>query len=514
MIGAVPTRARAAAWRPGAVTVQLAVFVAAVGARVAVVLRHGGLHGDYGYDAGVYFAASDAFTHGRLPYRDFVLLHPPGLMLMLSPFAALTRVASDETAFTVAVLAFTVLGGINAMLVLRVVRRLGLGLRAAAAAGAFYALWFGSIGSEYLIKLEPAGNLLFLLGLLAALRARAGRSVRWSLVAGVALGATVSVKIWWIVPFALAVVWLGRRTRSLRQVGAALAGAALVTLAVDGPFFVAAPRAMWSAVVQDQVSRGTVDSSPWQRLTDLSSLPRLTGSIAPPGTVVVGVAVLLLAAWLSWRAWGVAAARPAVLLLVAQTAVLLAAPSWFPYYADFLAVAAAITCGAAVARPPAPRARRVPVALAPPGWVVLAVATAITVPALVTGSVGVPAFHGAAALTRDTRSVRCVVSDSPMGQIELDALTRGLRHGCRNWIDVTGRTYGPDRSAHHRTRNRRWQRDLRRYLRSGGAVLIVRGSGTGLSRATRRAISDGGVLARAGGHTVFRVRAARHVPAQ
>ncbi len=59
----------------------------AVAARVAVIVRHGGLHGDFGYDPGVYFAAGDAFVHGRLPYRDFVLIHPPLEMLVLAPFA-------------------------------------------------------------------------------------------------------------------------------------------------------------------------------------------------------------------------------------------------------------------------------------------------------------------------------------------------------------------------------------------------------------------------------------------
>ncbi|WP_375502266.1 hypothetical protein [uncultured Jatrophihabitans sp.] len=172
MIGTAPAPPLRRRRRPNVVGIQFAVFVLALAARLAVVLRHGGLHGDYGYDAGVYFAGGDAFAHGRLPYRDFVLLHPPGLMLVLTPFAELTRVVSDESAFTVTVLAVTVLGGVNAVLVMRVVRRLGLGPRAATVAGLFYALWFGAVGSEFLIKLEPVGNLFFLLGLLAALRAR------------------------------------------------------------------------------------------------------------------------------------------------------------------------------------------------------------------------------------------------------------------------------------------------------------------------------------------------------
>ena len=49
---------------------------------------------DYGYDAGVYYSAADALIHGRTPYRDFLLLHPPGLMLTLTPFAAIGRLSA------------------------------------------------------------------------------------------------------------------------------------------------------------------------------------------------------------------------------------------------------------------------------------------------------------------------------------------------------------------------------------------------------------------------------------
>lgn len=488
-------------WRPSPAFAALAVFLVAVAARVAVIVRHGGLHGNFGYDAGVYFAAGDAFVHGRLPYRDFMLIHPPVEMLVLSPFAALTRVMSDESAFTTTILACTVLGGVNAVLVLRVTRRLGLGLRCATVAGLFYALWFGAIGSEYLIKLEPVGNLLFLLGLLAALRAIDGGGARWAVAAGAAAGASVSVKIWWIVPVVALVVWLGRRTRSRRTVGQALAGAVGVSVLVDGPFFAASPHAMWSSVVVDQMSRGTTSASPLTRLTDLSTITRVTGPLSRSAMALTSVVLVLAVGWVAHRAWAVRAARPAVVLLAVQGVVLLAAPSWFAYYADFVAVAGAITVGAA-ARP----GRGRPVWLPAAGWALTATMAAVTVTALGSGRTAVRPFPGAAELASGAASARCVLSDSAMGLIEVDALSRSFANGCRNWVDVTGRTYGPDRSSGPRVDNERWQRDLTAYLRSGDAVIIVRGSGTGLSRATYRAIERDGLLTRAGGHTLYRVR--------
>jgi hypothetical protein len=475
------------------------VFVLAVVARVAVILRHGGLHGNFGYDAGVYFAAGDAFVHGRLPYRDFVLIHPPVEMLVLSPFAALTRVMSDESAFTTSVLAFTVLGGINAVLVVRVARRLGLGLRCASVAGLFYAVWFGAIGSEYLVKLEPVGNLFFLLGVLAALRALESGSARWAVAAGAAAGASVSVKIWWIVPVLAVVVWMWR-ARSSRAAVQALAGAVGVSVLVDGPFFAISPRAMWSSVVVDQVSRGSTSASPLTRLADLSSITRFTGPLPVAAMAAASVVLLVAAIWVGRRAWSVRAARPAVVLCGIQAALLLAAPSWFPYYADFIAVAAAISVGAA-ARPVRQR-RRSPAA----GWTVTVAMGAITVGAIASGRSAVRPFPGSVVLARSAASARCVMSDSAMGLIEVDALSRSFAAGCRDWVDVTGRTYGPDRSSLARVDNQRWQQDLRAYLRTGDAVIIVRGSGTGLSPQTYRAIHRDGVLARAGGQTLYRVR--------
>src|SRR4051794_25123499 len=88
-----------------------AVFVTALAARLAVVLVSPGRPcGTFGYDSSVYFTASTALIHGRLPYRDFVFLHPPGVVLALTPFAWLGRLTTDHTGFVAAVLAFALLG--------------------------------------------------------------------------------------------------------------------------------------------------------------------------------------------------------------------------------------------------------------------------------------------------------------------------------------------------------------------------------------------------------------------
>ncbi len=97
--------------------------------------------------------------------------------------------------------------------------------------------------------------------------------------------------------------------------------------------------------------------------------------------------------------------------------------------------------------------------------------------------------------------------------IRIDVLTRDLNNGCPNWIDVNGRTYGPDEQTAGpsntplpRSKNRKWQRDLTRYLRSGDAIILVSPRLSGIVGHTAKVIKQGGVLARVGRHTVYRVR--------
>jgi hypothetical protein len=117
-------------------------------------------------------------------------------------------------------------------------------------------------------------------------------------------------------------------------------------------------------------------------------------------------------------------------------------------------------------------------------------------------------------LAAGVRRSRCVMTDSPMALIELDALSRDFAHGCRNWVDVTGRTYDVDASTGSRPTprvdNTRWQRDLQRYLLSGDAVILTR-SGTGAAVSTKDAISGHPVLRTSDGYTIYRTRPTGHL---
>jgi hypothetical protein len=477
-----------------------AVFAVAAVARLAATYRHGVFGVDTGYDSAVYFASSDALLHGRLPYSGFVLLHPPGLMLALSPFASLTYVMSDSAAYGVATIAFCLLGAVNAVLVVRLAQRCGLARAAALTGGLFYAVWFGAVDAEHVTKLEPLGNFLLLVALLFATDVRRRpAATRPALLAGAALGLAVSVKIWWVVPVVAVITWLGLATRRWVVVARLVGGAAVAALVVNLPFFIAAPHAMWTSVVVDQIGRQN-RHGPLHRLMDLTTLPRLEPDVSGQVvTIAAGVmgALLLVAAVRAAR-WPIG--RVALGMVAVQLVVLLIAPPWFPYYTDYLAVPVAMTIAAAAMRP----AERRVGALA--AWLPLVAAGTVT--ALVIGLatwVSMP-FHGAETLSSKVAHVRCVMSDSPMALIELNALSRGLAAGCPDWIDDTGVTYGADQAGGTRSHDRRWQRAATHYLRSGGAVILFRGPrAAGLDPHTRREITENGLLDAAGGHRIYRV---------
>ncbi|WP_211268478.1 hypothetical protein, partial [Oerskovia enterophila] len=124
---------------------------------------------DYtGYDDGVYFSSAVALVHGLVPYRDFTLLHPPGSMLALTPFAALTAWTSDSDALVAARVGVMLVGAANAVLVTRIAGRWGT--TAAVVGGVLYAVSFAAAWAERITLLEPLGSLCLLGGVVLLLR--------------------------------------------------------------------------------------------------------------------------------------------------------------------------------------------------------------------------------------------------------------------------------------------------------------------------------------------------------
>jgi hypothetical protein len=469
-----------------------------------VVLRGDGFHALAGYDQGVYYAAADAFVHGRRPYAGFLLLHPPGIMLFLSPFAALGSVTSDATGMAVARFGVILLGTLNAVLVARIALRFGP--VPAIVGGLFYALWVPVVVLETQTKLEPLGNTSLLLALLVLLRRRAEPiSARAEVLAGAALGAGAGVKIWGVLPLLVVLAWqlLGRGWRSTCRVAA---GAATAVTVICLPFFVMAPDSMLRMVVTDQLDRPAMRIGVAQRLYGLTAVDIWMRYSHRSLIIAAAVGALVLTAVV--LAWCERSARVVVVLLAAQTATLLAAPSFFPAYTTFVIPATALILAVASGRVAvwlASRARVLRIA----GVAVLSAALVVGGVLLMPIKVGTgPPFFGTE-LGALAGNERCVLSDTPIVLIEMNVLSRDLSSGCTVHVDVTGYTYegelalGPQDQMLARPKNAAWQRQVLSYLTSGDAVLLARQKGTGLSPASRRDIARWPVLAKIDGYTLF-----------
>jgi alpha-1,2-mannosyltransferase len=479
-----------------------AVAVVAVLARAQLAVHHAGLTGLQGYDDGVYYAGAAALVSGRMPYSDFVFLHPPGILIALSPFAALGAVTSDPTGLAAARVAFWLIGGINAALVARVAARHGR--LAAVVGGLCYALSYPAIFAERTPLLEPLGNTGLLIALLLLGRRGESPSARAGYLAGAALGLTACVKIWMVVPLAVVFLWQlverGRRS-ALRVALGAIAAAAVVLLPFAG-----SGSALLRMVVLDQLGRpsegafvprvtGITGLRPWSPL--LGDLPTL-GALAVVG--VVGVAAVVAA----WRTGG--PARWYVVLLATTVLFLLVTPPYFEHYPTFAAVpwalVLAVLVGSIPVRAAAGAGRRI---ARPRRAMALALSVGLVALWAPTLRLGVGEPFPRAPLAAAVAHRPCVVSDVPTALAAMDVLTRDLRRGCPPVVDVLGPSYdrlavkGPGTLPDQRTADPRWQQHLATFLPSGSAMLVLDPEVTGVNATTMSRLSRLPVLAEVDG---------------
>ena len=79
--------------------VAAGLLVLGFGARLTATLKGSGLDGIMYYDEGVNFAAALGLVHGSAALPRLPVLHPPGIVLALAPFAALASVTGDASGF-------------------------------------------------------------------------------------------------------------------------------------------------------------------------------------------------------------------------------------------------------------------------------------------------------------------------------------------------------------------------------------------------------------------------------
>lgn len=441
------------------------------------------------YDDGVHFSAAVALLHGRLPYRDLLFLQPPGVLLALSPFAAVADAVGDARAFALARVAFCGLGALDAALVALVLRRAGAGSLAAVVGGGVLAVFWPAVYVSRTLLLEPLGTTAVLLALLALQRASTSHRWWW-VVSGALAGTAVGVKVWNLVP-ALVLLLFARGGRVRFLIGATVA-----VLAVYLPFFAASPARMWQQVVVAQLGRPPSANGLGRRLQVV------LGANAPSGegSPLAGVSGATLTTVLALAVVGAAVAalldartRVLVALLLADTALLLSSPSFFQQYAGFTAAPLALVVGAGVG-----------VLLRQTVGPVSRAVVALLVVCLVAGIAAASSHRRLdlgppiAALRPEVARVEgCVVADDPTILLVLNRLSRDLEAGCPFEADLSGSGYvlAIGRDVPGRYADPEFQRRAVAYLHSGAAYLRIRGAGLQLDPAGEAVLEQDPVLA-------------------
>jgi len=455
--------------------------------RLIPVLLTGGLAGMIDYDDGVYMGTALALVRGKIVYRDFYMLHPPGIVYTLTPFAMLSWAFSDATAFAAARFGFMVLGGVNTFLVGLVASRFGR--RAALASAALYAVWLVVAKVErstWLVAPQNTLELLALFVLAPTLPGPGSIPVTWrrAALAGVLIGCAGTIQIWGIVTAAVIFAWLFLRT--FRQAGGwirpvvAYAVAGLVTIAVLFlPFFLAAGTKMIRIVIFDQIGRAEGGVGLLARMRQMEGIPhalisRFGLDYVPLGIFVVVMAIVLVLAWRrpATRLW--------VALFVAQSLFLLKTPSFFGHYAAWMVPAAVLCAGAAVMTAVEWAANRPRLRIAIQGAYGVGLAGYLVM-TLAPNLVGYPvASHtfDSAGILAAIKDARCPTSDSPSVLILTGTMRRLLDDGCPLLVSPSGVSYDTDNNLTGKQRSRpnqpEYQAVMQAYFGSSDAAIFVR----------------------------------------
>ena len=282
----------------------------ALGIRGFQLAKPGHLLGVGDYDDGADFGSALRLIQGLVPYRDFIIVQPPGITLLMAPAAAVSKLATTAWAIAVgriltvlASAAAVVLGGL-------LVRHKGV--FATIVTCGVIAIYPGSAQAAHTVLLEPWLTAFCLAGAVAVFDgdrlATSGRRLAWG---GAALGFAGAIKVWAIIPVAVIVVAGLLGPARGRRIARFVAGVAAGFLIPVIPFAALAPGRFYDSVVVAQLVRtGT-------RTPLAMRLQYLTGLTAwDLGGLVWGIVAIVLAAALAGTAiaaWRVTRLRPPAL---------------------------------------------------------------------------------------------------------------------------------------------------------------------------------------------------------
>ena len=341
--------------RPGSADAVIgAATLLAVALRLYQLSRPPYLFGVTGYDDGSDYGSAVLLVHGYLPYRDFIIVQPPGITLLMAPVAALTKGMGTAAGLGAARVLTALAGGAATGLAGLLVRHRGR-LAVLATCGVA-ALFPDGIQAAHTVLLEPW---LVLLCLLGALTLFDGDTLTTSwprlVEAGAAFGVAGAIKAWAVLPVAVVCVLL-LGTRRWRSAAGFLTAVGVAFLVVVAPFAVMAPRAFYRSVVIAQLFRVDTMRTPiGYRVAHMAGLSDFRGP-APPVVGLVTALLLVLIVASAVIAWRLAGQRPSPLDLFAfgTTTLIVVAflwpPDFYAHYSGFLAPFLALAIGLPLAR--------------------------------------------------------------------------------------------------------------------------------------------------------------------
>jgi alpha-1,2-mannosyltransferase len=260
---ALPLRSVQAMWRrvPAVIgdPVAMAIIVttlAGLALRLLFLLHNGFLWSVTEYDDGPYFGSAVRLLQGVLPYRDFVLVQPPGITLLMVPSALLAKVTGTAAGLASGRILTALAGAASVPLMGRLVRHRGA-LATGLACG-LMAVYPDAVAAAHTVLVEPWLVLFCLLGMILIFdgdRLTSGRRrLAWG---GVVLGFAGVIEAWAIVPIVILMVMCLAGPQSgwarLNRAWAFTGGVAAGFLVPVAPFAAASPRGFYQSLIVAQI---------------------------------------------------------------------------------------------------------------------------------------------------------------------------------------------------------------------------------------------------------------------
>ena len=345
---------RRPAWLTPVNVVIIVTTLVALGLRLYYqYTRPGFLLGVTEYDDGPYFGSAVRLVHGSLPYKNFILVQPPGITLLMSPAALLTYLTGTAWGLAIGRI-LTVLAGTAAVVLGGLLVR-HRGVLAVLVTCGILAVYSDGVAAAHTVLVEPWLVLFCLAGAVAVFDGdRITASTRRLAWGGVTFGFAGTVEAWAIVPvLVLAALCLPQLKRTALFIGGVAAGFLIPVL----PFAVAAPHQLYRSLITAQVGyrAHAVRVGLLLRLKNMIGLPYALGW--PRSILLLAVLALVLFVIIIWAA-GLAVTRqppPRLDWFAGVSAVLIIAmflwpPQFHYHFTEFLAPFMALTIALPLSR--------------------------------------------------------------------------------------------------------------------------------------------------------------------